>query len=144
MVLLKHTKKVSNFSKMKLQNIFIVTILCLFFTSCYKQERNCAKFKTGTFEYETYLDGELQKSTFVRNDSIEIDFFKGKSDTASIRWINNCEYVLTNLNPKSMAERKPLHIKILTTEKDSYVFEYGIVGESKKQKGTIYKTDELE
>ncbi|HET8887108.1 MAG TPA: DNA topoisomerase IV, partial [Salinimicrobium sp.] len=116
-----------------------ILLIAFTFVGCYKQERNCNKFRTGKFTFESYLDGELQKTTFVRNDSIEIDFFQGKSDTASIRWINNCEYILTNLNPKNMAQKKPLHIKILTTDGNSYVFEYGLVGETEKQKGTIVK-----
>lgn len=120
-------------------------IFCLFvfvfFVSCYnKQERNCINFRTGTFEFETYLNGELAKTTFIRNDSIEIDYFNGKSDTSSIRWINDCEYIVKKLHPKRMAEEKAIHMKILTTQQDTYTFEYGIVGVTKnKQKGTAKK-----
>ena len=112
-------------------------LLCLFCTSCYNVERNCEAFKTGTFEFEALVGTELMKTTFVRNDSIEIDKFQGKSDTSSVRWINDCEYILKNLNPKSMAEEKPIHMKILTTNKDGYTFEYGIVGQDKKQRGQV-------
>lgn len=118
---------------------FIVIILSLLLCSCYNPERNCKDFKTGTFEFESYLNGELKKTRFVRNDTLEIDYFDNKVDSSSIRWINDCEYVLTNLNPKSMAEEKPLHMKILTTEGDTYTFEFSIVGEDKKQKGTARK-----
>ena len=110
-------------------------------SSCFQPERNCSDFKTGTFEFESYLEGELVKSRFVRNDSIEIDYFRGKTDTSSIRWINNCEYIISNLNPTNRAEEKPIHIKILTTEGNTYTFEYGLVGESKKQKGTVIKVE---
>jgi len=120
----------------------IIYYLLLFLTiSCYEQERDCKKFKVGTFEFKTLLNGELATSTFVRNDSIEIDYFQKKSDTSSIRWINNCECILNNLNPKKRSEEKPLHMKILTTDKDNYTFEYGLVGSSKKQKGTAKKTN---
>ena len=116
--------------------------LVLFLTiSCYEQQRNCKKFKVGTFEFQTLLNGELATSTFVRNDSIEIDYFQQKSDTSSIRWINDCECILKNLNPKRRSEEKPLHMKILTTDKDNYTFEYGLVGSSKKEKGTAKKTN---
>lgn len=111
----------------------MVFVLC----SCYSPERDCEKFRTGTFEFQTYLNGEMVTSTFTRNDSIEIDRFLNKSDTSSIRWVNKCEYILKNLNPKNMAEEKPLHIKILTTKDNTYTFEYGLVGESKKQKGMV-------
>lgn len=109
--------------------------------SCFEPERNCADFKTGTFEFESYLEGELVKSRFVRNDSIEIDSFRGRTDTSSVRWINDCEYLISNLNPKNRAEEKPIHIKILTTEGNSYTFEYGLVGEAKKQRGTVIKVE---
>ncbi len=119
--------------------IALLFICAIFFSGCYQQERNCSNFHTGTFEFETLLDGELAKTTFVRNDSIEIDFFKGKSDTATIRWINDCEYIVQKLHPKSMFEKKAIHMKILTTDNDIYTFEYGLVGATNKQRGTAKK-----
>lgn len=109
--------------------------------SCYAPERNCKDFRTGTFEFESFLDGELQKTTFVRNDTLEIDFFRGSQDTSAVRWLNDCEYILTNLNPKNRAEEKPIHMKILTTDEDSYTFEYGLVGESRKERGTAKRVE---
>ena len=107
--------------------------------SCYNPERNCADFKTGTFEYEALVGTEVLTTTFFRNDTIEIDYFKGKSDTSAIRWINDCEYIVRKINPKNMAEKKAIHMKILTTNGDEYLFEYNIVGDTKKQKGTAKK-----
>lgn len=124
-----------------MKKIFFGLLAMLSLSSCFQPERNCSDFKTGTFEFESYLEGELVKSRFVRNDSIEIDYFRGKTDTSSIRWINNCEYIISNLNPTNRAEEKPIHIKILTTEGNTYTFEYGLVGESKKQKGTVIKVE---
>lgn len=117
----------------------ILGLSCL--SSCYEAERNCEDFRTGTFEFSSYLEGELVTSRFVRNDSIEIDYFRGKTDTSSVRWINDCEYLISNLNPKNRAEEKPIHIKILTTKDNTYTFEYGLVGESKKQRGTVVKVE---
>lgn len=114
-------------------------ILGLLVVSCYSPERDCTKFRTGSFEFESYLNGEMVTSTFTRNDSIEIDEFQGEIDSSSIRWVNDCEYILTNLRPKNMAERQPIHIKILTTENDSYTFEYGLVGAAEKQRGKVRK-----
>jgi len=110
-------------------------------SSCYSPQRECSNFKTGTFEFETYLNGELVKSTFVRTDSIEVDKFMDRVDTSSVRWINDCEYIVKNLKPKNRAEQQPLHIKILTTDENSYTFEYGLVGEPNKQRGTVRKVD---
>lgn len=121
---------------------YLLLIFVLFlFNACYSPERDCAKFKTGTFQFESYLNGELVTSTFVRNDSLEIDKFQGEIDTSSVRWINDCEYIIKNLHPKNRAERQALHIKILTSEKNTYTFEYGLVGKTKKQRGTVRKID---
>jgi len=118
--------------------------LCIFFllSSCYSPEKDCKQFHTGTFKFESYLNGELVASTFTRNDTLEVDTFKGSVDTSSVRWINDCEYIIKNLHPKNIAERKPLHIKILTTKNDSYTFEYGLVGDPKKKKGTVTKIED--
>ncbi|CAM4030894.1 MULTISPECIES: hypothetical protein [Gillisia] len=119
----------------------LLLCLCIFFllVSCYSPEKECKQFHTGTFKFESYLNGELVTSTFTRNDTLEVDTFKGSVDTSSVRWLNDCEYIIKNLHPKNMAERKPLHIKILTTKNDSYTFEYGLVGDPKKKKGTVTK-----
>tara|TARA_R110002072_G_scaffold48716_9_gene133182 strand:- start:12791 stop:13162 length:372 start_codon:yes stop_codon:yes gene_type:complete len=111
-------------------------LLFIFLISCYNPERKCENFRTGTFEFEAIVGSEILKTTFVRNDSIEIDYFRGKADTSSIRWINDCEYILKKLNPRSMADEKSIHMKILTTDKDTYTFEYNIVGQNNKERGT--------
>ena len=116
-----------------------VLFLLLILNSCYNAERDCSKFKTGTFEFEALVGTEILKTTFVRFDSIEIDYFRGKTDTSSIRWINNCEYIVKKLNPNSQAEKKAIHMKILTTRNNEYDFEYNVVGDSGKQKGTAKK-----
>jgi hypothetical protein len=38
-----------------------------------------------------------------------------------------------------MVEKKAISMKILTTSKNSYTFEFGIVGTDAKQKGTVTK-----
>lgn len=119
----------------------LIIILFIIVQGCYSPERDCSRFKTGTFEFQSYLNGELVTSSFTRSDSIEVDKFQDKTDTSSVRWINDCEYIVKNLNPKNRAEKQPLHIKILTTNKDSYTFEYSLVGDTQKQKGTVRKVD---
>lgn len=119
----------------------LILLLFLICQACYTPERDCSRFKSGTFEFQSYLNGELVTSSFTRSDSIEVDRFQDKTDTSSVRWINDCEYIVKNLNPKNRAEQQPLHIKILTTSKDSYTFEYGLVGETQKQKGTVRKVN---
>ncbi|TYP75008.1 DNA topoisomerase IV [Aquimarina intermedia] len=119
--------------------VYFIWLALLIATGCFEQKRDCENFHVGTFEFETYLNGELAKTTFVRNDSIEIDSFLGKQDTSSIRWINACEYIVKKIHPKNRAEEKAIHMKILTTTSNTYTFEYGLVGSSEKQKGTAKK-----
>ncbi len=117
--------------------IFVLTLLA----SCYQPVRNCSKFKTGEFSFTTVVDGKELTTTFVRTSDIEIDYFAGKRDTSSVRWINDCEYIIKKLNPTNKTEEKSIHMKILSTTDSSYTFEYSIVGETKKNKGTVLKTN---
>lgn len=119
--------------------IISVFFFSLLASSCYTPERNCEKFHKGTFEYSEIIGDKVETTKFIRNDSVEIDYFRGKADTSSIRWVNNCECILKNLNPKNRAEEKPLSVKILTTNKNNYTFEYGLVGSAKKQQGNATK-----
>ena len=121
-----------------MRKIFLLTPLMLLM-SCYNVDSNCKDFKTGKFKFEYEVDGIKKTTIFERNDTIEIETFEGKTDTAAIRWVNDCEYVLSKLNPKNMAEEKAIGMKILTTTQDSYTFEFGMVGSDKKQKGTVTK-----
>jgi hypothetical protein len=111
----------------------------LFLMSCYQAEHDCKDFKTGKFKFDYTVDGVKKTTVFERNDSIEIETFEGKTDTSSIRWVSDCEYVLQKIHPKNMAEKKAISMKILTTSKNSYIFEFGIVGSDQKQKGTVIK-----
>jgi len=115
--------------------LYVFTVFA-FLSGCYNAERNCDDFKAGTFEFEAVVGSEVLTTRFVRNDSIEIDYFRGKSDTSSIRWINDCEYIVKKINPKNRAEEKAIHMKILSTTANTYLFEYNIVGDSNKKRGT--------
>lgn len=116
-----------------------IFILALLFTSCYQQERNCKDFKTGKFTFEYEINGVKKVTNFERNDSIEIETFEGKTDTATVRWVSDCEYILQKKHPKNMQEKKAVQMKILTTNENSYTFEYSFVGDNNKQKGTVTK-----
>lgn len=133
----------TSFRFFALMTRFLLTtaIILLCFSCGQPPERNCEDFKTGTFSFKATINGEEKETIFRRTMDLEVDEFEGKTDSSSVRWINDCEYVLKNLNPKSKAEEKPIHIKILTTSGSSYTFEYNIVGESKKFKGTAHKID---
>ncbi|MES2811370.1 MAG: DNA topoisomerase IV [Bacteroidota bacterium] len=116
-----------------------ILFLALILVSCYNAEHNCKDFKTGKFEFTQDIEGKKMTSIFERNDSLQIETFNNKTDTASIRWVNDCEYILQKLHPKNMQEKKAIAIKILTTNKKGYNFEYSFVGDAKKQKGSVTK-----
>ena len=119
----------------------ILLPLLLLVMSCYDVEHNCKDFKIGKFKFEDVVDGVKQTTFFERNETIEIETYQGKTDTASVRWVSDCEYVLQKLHPKNKAEEQAISMKILTTTKDSYTFEFGMIGSDVKQKGTVTKLD---
>ena len=121
-----------------MNNIKLIPIFFLVI-GCYNQERECKDFKNGKFQFDMIVNGIKKTTFFERNDSIEIETFEGKTDTSAIRWVNDCEYILEKIKPKSIQEKKAINIRILTTSKKSYTFEFGIVGSDKKQKGTSIK-----
>jgi hypothetical protein len=68
--------------------LFIPVLLIL--ASCYNVERNCKDFKTGKFRFDYRSRWCNKNNYFKRNDSLEIETYDGKTDTASIRWVNDC------------------------------------------------------
>lgn len=115
----------------------ILLLPLMLLVCCYNVENNCKKFKTGKFRFDHEVDGVKKTTLFERNDSIEIETFEGITDTASIRWVNDCEYILQKKHPKNREEKKAIDIKILTTSENSYTFEFGMVGVATKQRGTV-------
>lgn len=115
---------------------FIILILL---SSCYQPKRDCKAFKDGEFSFTSVINEEEVTTTFVRKGNLEIDYFNGKTDSASVRWINDCEYIVKKLRPRNKAEEKSVHMKILTTTDKSYTFEYNLVGDNKKSKGIAIK-----
>ena len=117
-----------------------VLIFSFLFISCYNVERDCIEFRTGFFEFSTSINDSIVKSTFIRTDNYEIEQFKGVKDSSTIRWVNECEFILTKINPKTNQERRPIRIKILRTVGNSYDFEYSQVNNPQKvNRGTVNK-----
>jgi len=119
--------------------LILSTFLLVMLISCDRQERKCSDFKTGTFEFTQEINGKKLISKFERNDSLQIETFNGKTDTASVRWVNDCEFVLQKLHPKNREEKKAIAMKILSTKDNTYLFEYSFVGDAQKQQGTVTK-----
>ena len=118
-----------------------ITLLLSFvlLISCYQIERNCNDYKTGVFKSTITIDDVDYISTFKRLDTLQIETFENKTDSATVRWINDCEMIFKTINPKNMAQKKDVHLKILTTTDSSYTFEYSYVGKTNKQKGVAVK-----
>ena len=126
----------------KSTNLVYVFSLLLF--GCYEVQRDCKTFKTGSFRFYYEIGGEEKVGEFKRTDSYNIDYINGRPDSSSIRWVNDCEFVLTKIKPKNKSEEKPILMKILTTTDSSYTFEYQLVvkNPNKKlrvEKGTAFK-----
>ena len=117
--------------------IFFVSLLIL--TSCYDVERNCTDFKTGKFQFDFVVNGVKKTTVFERTETLQIETYEGKIDTASVRWVNDCEFVLQKLHPKNIQEKKAISMRIVSTTKNSYTFEFGIIGNDEKQKGIANK-----
>ena len=103
----------------------LLLYFCLIFVfGCYSIERNCSDYKTGSFKFNYILNGIEKTGTFKRTENYSIDYFDGTIDSSSVRWINDCEFILKKINPKSKSEDDAIHFKILFTTDSSYTFEY--------------------
>ena len=120
---------------------YIILLSTLLLNSCYEVERNCKDFKIGTFESKITINGVDYKSVFSRTSDLQVEEFNGIKDSTSVRWINECEMIFKTIRPKNLAEQKDVHVKILTTTKNSYKFEYGYVGDTNKQIGDAKRID---
>ena len=123
-----------------IKNICLLGLILSLTTSCFDNQRDCSSYKTGKFSFSTAIGGQIETSEFERFDNFEIEYFKEKQDTSDIRWINDCEYILQKRNPKNMAEKQAIHIKILRTDAAGYEFEYKAVGATKTLKGRINRS----
>ncbi len=112
-----------------------VLLFCVL--ACETPERDCNKFKTGTFEFETLVGTEIKKTRFIRNDTLEIDYFDNKIDTFTVRWVNDCEYVMKKFRPKNQAEKEAILFKILSTDGPNYTFEYSKLIKKKNTKKVV-------
>lgn len=123
---------------------FLFLLSLLSFTSCYEVSRNCKDYRTGDFRFDFTVAGEVKTSKFKRTENLSINFYEGKIDSSEVKWVNDCEFVLYKINPKSISEKDPIHIKILKTTDTSYTFEYSKAsfneGETiRKEQGVVYK-----
>lgn len=116
------------------KGLFILFI-ALTTLSCYQPERNCQEYKTGTFSFDYVVNGEEKVGKFTRDERYSVEYYDNKIDSATVKWLNDCEFILQDVKSKAS-----VHMKILTTTENSYTFEYSLVGEAKKAQGTATRT----
>ena len=69
--------------------------------------------------------------------------YNGIEDSSTITWVNNCEFLLTKINPRTNQEKRPIRIKILRTYGEKYDFEYSQVIDAQKiSRGSVTKISE--
>jgi hypothetical protein len=105
-----------------MKKLISIIILVLTFSSC-AQEIKCSNFKIGTFKYSDPLYADLK---VIRTDStqMEINTISGLEMHGSIKWINECNYVLTitkvlNADLENVIG-KTIEVEIIETKSDSY------------------------
>jgi len=101
------------------KNIFSSVILCLIVCACYEPERDCEKYKTGTFKFTYEVGDTIKEGKFIRTADYSIDYYENKIDSATVRWFNDCEFVLQDVNSKTA-----IQYKIISTTDSSYTFQY--------------------
>ncbi len=124
-----------------IRNVVFTILLVVGLSSCYQPERDCKAYKTGTFSFNYKVGDTVKVGKFVRGKKYSVDYYEGKIDSASIRWFNDCEFVLQDIRSKTA-----IHYKIVSTTDSSYTFQYNkAVKDSNKEldvrTGTAYKTD---
>lgn len=124
-----------------IKKAFYPLFLVLLLMGCYQPQRDCENFTDGSFSFSSTIDGIEVTTRFVRQGNLEVDYFNGQVDSSSVRWINDCEYIVKKLKPKNKSEEQSVHMKIMSTTDNSYTFEYNLVGNSKKSRGTAIKTN---
>ena len=119
--------------------ILILFLFVVSLASCYENPRECADFRTGSFKWTQESGGKLLTTTFTRTDSLQIETFEGVTDTSRVEWINECEWRIIPINPKTNAESRAYLFKIMRTEGDTYDFEFRQSGRDQIYKGTAEK-----
>jgi hypothetical protein len=101
------------------KKITTLIITSLLFSSCYQPERDCKKYKTGSFKFTYKLGETVKEGKFTRDEKYSVDYYENKIDSATVRWFNDCEFVLQDIHNKTA-----IQYKIISTTDSSYTFQY--------------------
>lgn len=115
------------------KRLYFLLPLCAL-AACYAPERDCTAYRTGEFEFQYPVGDTLKTGRFIRNEAYSVDYYEGKIDSASVRWLNDCEFVLKDLNSNTA-----IHYKIISTTDTSYTFEYKSAVKDPNKKWVVKK-----
>lgn len=128
---------------LKIMKYLILLLFSATLFACGQQEKNCSKFKKGTFEY---VDDNGDKQTIIRSDSIQIEFNDQDNIRiiTSIEWVSECEYILTykdieNYPKKDQVIGKKINAQIIKTNNNTFICH--IVSNSINSKIRMVKID---
>ena len=124
-----------------IKKIVLLLFSILILEGCYQPERNCKDYKTGTFQFSYKIGDSVKIGKFIRDEKYSIDYYDDKIDSATVRWTNDCEFVLQDINSKAA-----LQYKIISTTDSSYTFQYNSAVKDPNKKlivktGTAYRMD---
>ena len=105
----------------------IVIVLLIVLNACQNEPLSPDRFKQGIFEIPGGKG--YDKTIVIRKDSIQIEKYQDRIDTLRITWINNFNYMLEMIHPKTAIDEDPIHVKITNIDKKSYDFE-AVIGHS--------------
>ena len=115
---------------------FLVSLVLFLLQSCYQPERECGKYRTGTFKFDYEIGDTMKTGRFVRGDSYSVDYYEDRIDSATVRWFNDCD----------IDSKVAIQYKIISTTDSSYTFQYKSAVKDPNKKlivktGTAYKID---
>jgi hypothetical protein len=122
-----------------MRTFLLLLVIIVFTASCYENTRECTDFRTGTFEWTQDSGGKLLTTTFTRTEELQIETFENVTDTSRVEWVNDCEWRIIPINPKTNAESRAYLFKIMRTEGDTYFFEFTQSGRDQIYKGSAKK-----
>lgn len=104
-----------------MKSIFIYSLCLLMYSfSMQAQTLDCAKFKTGKFQYPG-----LEDKYSVRNETTQLSYNHGNLEMIwKVKWLNECEYELTCMKvlvkPYPIFKGDKIHATIIQTEGDCF------------------------
>jgi hypothetical protein len=135
----------------KLVVVFIILANCLVCAACNSaaDTNDCTKFQNGQFWHRSEQDGSI--TDIYRNGKMQTEVKRGFTDTMhfAVIWMKDCRYDLQYLRGSSpvsdsMADRikrQPIQVRILTNEKDYYIFSAEVEGSPVVLQDTIFKAN---